>query len=104
MARVARRTGAELLAEAAVLAWRAPGTARFRGGVPASRGCAPGSTAYALRDDASSMATISTIAFVAGGVALAGGLTLFLVAPKRSGGASAAVAPTPGGVLFSGRF
>lgn len=71
---------------------------------PASRGCAPGSTAYALRDDASSMATISTIAFVAGGVALAGGLTLFLVAPKHSGGVSAAVAPTPGGVLFSGRF
>ncbi|MDQ0465330.1 S-DNA-T family DNA segregation ATPase FtsK/SpoIIIE [Caulobacter ginsengisoli] len=38
MARVARRSGAELLAEAAVLAWRAPTTARFRGGLTVALG------------------------------------------------------------------
>ncbi len=38
MARVARRSGAELLAEAAVLAWQAPTTARFRGGVTVAMG------------------------------------------------------------------
>jgi S-DNA-T family DNA segregation ATPase FtsK/SpoIIIE len=38
MARVARRSGAELLVEAAVLAWQAPTTARFRGGVMVALG------------------------------------------------------------------
>jgi S-DNA-T family DNA segregation ATPase FtsK/SpoIIIE len=38
MARVARRSGAELLVEAAVLAWQAPTTARFRGGVTVAMG------------------------------------------------------------------
>jgi S-DNA-T family DNA segregation ATPase FtsK/SpoIIIE len=38
MAKAARRTGAELLVEAAAIAWSLPGTARFRGGVIAVLG------------------------------------------------------------------
>ena len=37
-----------------------------------------------LTDDAKSAATVSTIAFVAGGVALAGGIVLWLLAPSSS--------------------
>ena len=40
MAKAARRSGAELLVEAAVIAWGLPGTARFRGGVTAAAGAA----------------------------------------------------------------
>jgi len=38
MAKAARRSGAELLLEAAVIAWGLPGTARFRGGLTAAAG------------------------------------------------------------------
>jgi hypothetical protein len=37
-----------------------------------------------LTDDAKSAATVSTIAFIAGGVALAGGIVLWLTAPSSS--------------------
>ena len=40
MAKAARRSGAELLVEAAVIAWNLPGTARFRGGLTAAAGAA----------------------------------------------------------------
>ncbi len=40
MAKAARRSGAELLVEAAIIAWSLPGTARFRGGVTAAAGAA----------------------------------------------------------------
>jgi S-DNA-T family DNA segregation ATPase FtsK/SpoIIIE len=38
MAKAARRTGAELLLEAAAIAWSLPGAARFRGGLTAAAG------------------------------------------------------------------
>ncbi|MCE3289977.1 MAG: translocase FtsK [Caulobacter sp.] len=40
MAKAARRSGAELLVEAAVIAWGLPGAARFRGGLTAAAGAA----------------------------------------------------------------
>ena len=40
MAKAARRSGAELLLEAAVIAWSLPGAARFRGGLTAAAGAA----------------------------------------------------------------
>lgn len=60
-----------------------------------------------LRDEAISAATISTIGFIAGGVLLAGGVTLFLTAP--SGGAAgarpeAAIVLRPAGMAVVGRF
>jgi hypothetical protein len=66
--------------------------------------CKPGtsSTAYG-------QGTVSTIGFVAGGVLLAGGVTLFLVAPKKEkSGASVAlapvIAPSTGGVQIAGSW
>jgi hypothetical protein len=54
--------------------------------------CDPG-----VIDDANGAATISTIGFVAGGVLVAGGLTMVLLAPKReSNGARITAAPTVG--------
>ncbi len=44
--------------------------------------CSP--TGLSLTDDAKSAATVSTIAFAAGGVALAGGIVLWLTAPSSS--------------------
>lgn len=44
--------------------------------------------------------TVSTIAFVAGGLLVAGGAALYFTAPTGS----VAIAPTAGGVLVSGRF
>jgi len=46
-------------------------------------GCAPGSRGYQLRDDARGQATISTVGFVVGGLAVAGGAVLFLTAPSH---------------------
>ncbi len=64
--------------------------------------CQPG--AYATREDAKSSATVSTIAFVAGGVLAAAGITLWLVAPK--GDAAAQVTPIAlsggGGMALTG--
>ncbi len=65
-----------------------------------------------LRQDANDAATISTIAFVAGGVALAGGLVMFFVAPHakktETGGVTARVDPLLGpglaGVSVGGSF
>jgi hypothetical protein len=48
--------------------------------------------AYDTRESAKSSATVSTVAFVAGGVLLAGGLTLWLVAPHRE--TAVQIAPT----------
>jgi hypothetical protein len=58
-----------------------------------------------LTDDAKSAATISTIGFVAGGVALAAGAVLWITAPSKSG---VYVAPSVGssfqGATLAGRF
>ena len=58
---------------------------------PSTKLCDPG-----VIDDAKSAATISTISFVAGGVLVAGGLTLALVAPKGTSSARVNMAPTVG--------
>lgn len=60
--------------------------------------------AYTTRQDAISSATVSTVAFVAGGVLAAAGITLWLVAPK--GDAAAQVTPVAlsggGGLTLTG--
>lgn len=60
--------------------------------------------AYSTREDAKSSATVSTIAFVAGGVLAAAGITLWLVAPK--GDAATQVTPVAltggGGIALTG--
>jgi hypothetical protein len=58
-----------------------------------------------LRDDAMQAGTISTVAFVAGGAALVGGIVLFATAPRgTSTRATLRAAPTAGGMSLSGRF
>jgi serine/threonine-protein kinase len=54
-----------------------------------------------LADDATSQATVSTIAFVAGGVLLAGGAVLYLTAPRArvSLGGPGLAGMTVGGVF-----
>ena len=49
-------------------------------------------------------ATISTVAFIAGGLLAAGGVVLFVVSPSKGSGASATVAPTVGGISVVGTF
>lgn len=61
-----------------------------------------------LTDDAKRAATLSTVSFVAGGVLVAGGLTLWLTAPsaERSAGVRLApvVAQSYGGLALDGAF
>jgi hypothetical protein len=47
------------------------------------------------RKDAESAAQLSTILFVASGVALATGIVLYVTAPQRSAGTGIVVAPAP---------
>ncbi len=65
-------------------------------------GCGPGSSAYDSRSAARTDATISTVSFVAGGLLVAGGATLWLLAPKEN--AKVAVSIAPNGVLLHGTF
>jgi hypothetical protein len=62
----------------------------------------------AQRQDAFGFATASTAAFIAGGIAIAGGATLFLTAPRSTGSASLVVAPAPmvggGGAILHACF
>jgi hypothetical protein len=55
----------------------------------------------ALTDDAKSAATVSTVAFVAGGVALAAGAVLWLTAPSHG---ALRIAPAVGGAILAGAF
>jgi hypothetical protein len=71
--------------------------------------CGPAGTA--ARHDAQSAGTVSTVAFVAGGVLLAGGATMFVLAkPRSSGSGGTAVRATPlvsdreVGIGFEGAF
>ncbi|MFO0761685.1 MAG: hypothetical protein U0359_34905 [Byssovorax sp.] len=59
-----------------------------------------------LRKEAISAATISTAAFIAGGVALAGGVTLYLTAPSPAPSAKTPAKLTfgPGRLTFEGTF
>jgi serine/threonine-protein kinase len=47
-------------------------------------------------DSAHTAATVSTIAFAAGGAALAGGALLYFLAPRAQSGAGLVVAPSAG--------
>ncbi len=70
-------------------------------------GCLSGSPAYATRSDATTFATISTVTIVAGGILAAGGLTVFLVAPKPGdapASPSVAFVPGLGGAAVNGAF
>jgi hypothetical protein len=57
--------------------------------------------AFPLRDDARSAGTISTVAFVTGGVALAAGLVLWFAAPSRT---TATVSPAASRSSAAGAF
>ena len=70
-------------------------------------GCAPGTPAYALREDARGSATISTIGFVTGGLAVAGGAVLFFTsrhAKTQTVGHAVVRALTTGYVGYEGAF
>ena len=54
-------------------------------------------TGLSLRKDASQAAGASTVAFVVGGVALAGGIVVYLTAPRATKSVGFVVAPTVGG-------
>jgi hypothetical protein len=62
------------------------------------------STGVDLRSSAVSAGNISTIGFIAGGVLLAGGATLFLIAPSGHVQAAPAVGTNGGGVIVRGDF
>lgn len=62
---------------------------------------------FDLRNDARSLATLSTIAFIAGGALLVGGGIVFFTAPHGTGAKAAVVpaaTPTGGGAFFVGVF
>jgi hypothetical protein len=61
--------------------------------------CAAGSPAFAQRDSASTWASVSTVAFIAGAAALASGVVLYFTAPRDT--IAVGVGPTPGGVAVS---
>jgi hypothetical protein len=72
-------------------------------------GCSP--AGVTLRNDAISAGNVSTISFIAGGVLFAGGVTLYLTAPRRpdtaalrGSPASVRVAVAPQGVFAAGTF
>jgi hypothetical protein len=69
-------------------------------GAPSANLC----TSQGVQDnhDASSKALVSTVLFIGGGVALAGGLVLFVTAPSGKPGVEAAVVPN--GLLLRGAF
>lgn len=63
--------------------------------------CEKGTDGVALTDEARRQALVSTIGFAAGGVLLAGGLTLYFTAPKKQEAARLELTPTLGGGHFS---
>jgi hypothetical protein len=63
--------------------------------------CAPGSDGLSLRQSAGTWATLSTATFIAGGALLAGGVVLYLVAPRGDSGASSTVGLAPMGTGLS---
>ncbi len=66
-------------------------------------GCLPGSPPYATRDDASTLATASTVAVIAGAVLAAGGVTLIIVG-KPGRPTTVALQPSAGGLWLGGSF
>ena len=63
-------------------------------------GC-PNSAGVGLTNDALTSATVSTVAMIAGGVLLAGGATLYFLAPDDSEVAAIGISPTVGGAKLS---
>jgi serine/threonine-protein kinase len=61
-------------------------------------------TGLALREEGHSAGTVSTVMFIVGGVALAGGVTLFVTAPSPASTTSAKVAVGPGGISLRGTW
>jgi hypothetical protein len=60
---------------------------------------------FRLRNEARDAGTISTVGFIAGGILVAGGITLFLTAPRASRTTTApAVGLGPGSVTLKGAF
>lgn len=59
-------------------------------------GCGPNSSAQQDKNDASSAATVSTVAFIGGGALVVGGLVLFLTAPSGSSTGAIQVVPSAG--------
>jgi hypothetical protein len=72
----------------------------------ASNHCSP--AGLSLRSEAGSAASGANIAFIAGGVALAAGVVLFVTAPRGGTGTAVVIAPVPvaggGGAMVSARF
>jgi hypothetical protein len=66
------------------------------------------SNGLTIRKDAEGAAAVSTIAFVAGGIAIAAGIGLYVTAPRSSPGTGVVVAPIPlaggGGAMVQTRF
>jgi hypothetical protein len=71
-------------------------------GKPVSCTTSPNSPGFQDEGSASTMATISTVGFIAGGVLAAGGLVVFLTAPQRAASAASASAPGIGVVPSAG--
>ena len=61
-------------------------------------------TGVDLRDEGLTAGTVSTAMFVVGGIALAGGLTLFVTAPTATDSVKAKVSVGPGGVQLRGAW
>lgn len=53
----------------------------------------PSDSAVSTEKSAASMANVATVSFIAGGVLLAGGLTMFLLSPSKKESSSGAAAP-----------
>jgi hypothetical protein len=68
---------------------------------PSHTGCS--SQAMSDRSSATTLGAVSTVGFIAGGVLLAGGLTLFLTAPKNVTPA-VGLQLMPGGLALTGGF
>jgi hypothetical protein len=63
--------------------------------------------ALQLNSDAKSDAQLATIAYIGGGVAIAGGVVLWFLGAPKSGGEGVAIAPMVGhasGLVVTGRF
>jgi hypothetical protein len=76
-----------------------------RGGCVANNVC--DSAGFALRNDARSFGDLSTVFFIAGGVVVAAGVTLFVLGPRREEGSTsphATLSVGPQSVLLRGSF
>lgn len=73
---------------------------------PAGTGCS--AQAVAIEDSARSAGDVSTVAFIAGGIALAGGVVLWVTAPTASSAPRVAItanlSPNRAGLLVTGAF